>query len=79
MSKYLRSKNILSDFVYCGNQASFHYASENLCDWDEAKEWVEEAMKLFEENRGLRAEMRALAQKFLWFTEFERERAKRES
>ena len=75
MSKYMRSNNILSDFVYCGNQASFHYAGESH-GWDEAKEWVEEAMKLFEENRGLRTEMRALAQKFLWFVKFERERAK---
>lgn len=72
MSKYLRSNNILKDFQYCGNQASFHYAGP-VSEWDEANEWKDEAISLFKENRGLRAEMRAIAQKFLWFVKFERE------
>ena len=68
--KYLRSNNVLKDFAYCGNQASFHYAGP-VSEFDEAQEWQDEAMKLYTEYRGLRSEMRVIAQKFLWFMTFE--------
>lgn len=68
--KYLRSNNVLNDFEYCGKQASIHYAGP-VSEFDEAKGWQDEAMKLFEEYRGLRTEMRVIAQGFSWFMTFE--------
>lgn len=70
MIQFTRTNNVLNDFRYCGNIAG------SVSDWNEAKEWINETMSLYNEYRGLRSEMRVIAQEFLWIVEFERERQK---
>lgn len=62
----------LIKFKRHASRASYHYADDSCKEWDLAKQDKDAALKLFDDNPDMQAEMRGLAKDELWSLSSER-------
>lgn len=64
---------VMQQFIEAGRQASYHYADDSGNEWKLGHKHKEEALRLFDDNPLLQADMRRVArQEFLWSLRMER-------
>ena len=64
--------SIPEQFKTLGMQASYHYACDYGSEWKLGRPLEQKALKLFDANPELQAEMRDIAKDFLWSLKSER-------
>jgi hypothetical protein len=65
-------EEILKEFTELGQKASYHYADDSTKEWNLGDRAKREALKLFDNNSELQAQMRVIARNFLWSITLER-------
>ena len=63
---------ILKEFTELGQTASYHYADYTTKEWSLGDTAKRAALKLFDNNPELQAQMRVIARNFLWSLTLER-------
>lgn len=66
--------NVLEQFKEHARACSYHYADDTCKEWGLAAREKREALRLFDINPELQAEMREIMNGELWANEFKRER-----
>lgn len=58
--------NVVAEFLELGRSASYHYADDSGRERSDARKDEAAALKLFDNNPDLQAEMRVAGKGFLW-------------